>query len=455
MPLLALILRNLAIIRRLQILSMLFSYQENKTPLHENVRIIGTSRIVLWCIAQVFIFIGLHYLNLSFNLLYAELVLGLFFFSGIFSLSRLKAQKPISNNYVRIQLISDVLLMSLLFHVTGASANPFVSLLLFPLTISAATLSARFTILMALLTLASYGSLYFFDLSETGLMKSEGHEHHSHHLHHAQSNEHSTFSLHLIGMWFNFALSACLISFFIIKMRQVIKNQQDKINSQREKLLQDEQLLGFATQAASAAHHMSTPLSTMAVLVDDLKSDRENESLRADLETLSLQIDNCTHVLNDLRHQANLGYQQEYINEFIAQLIDEFKLIRPGIRLEQTISLSETCPLSISSDPSLRMAILNILNNAADASPNQVRFEASVQHSKLNIVITDFGEHDENNVSRIIGAAEQPFDSDKEHGMGIGLFLSHATINRHQGTISVESSKEAGTRVHINLELSE
>jgi two-component system sensor histidine kinase RegB len=432
---------------------MFFSIQENQTPLQESARLIASARLVLWSIAQMFLLIDYLYLELPYNVLHAELILSLFLMSAIFSFAKLRSKQRITGRYIHIQLVSDVFFMTLLFHVTGASANPFVSLLLFPLTISAATLSSRFTLYMALLTLSSYGSLYLIDIPSFGNELATTQDHHAHHMHHSMDQEQSAFSLHLIGMWFNFALSAALISFFLIRMRQQIKIQQNKINEQREQLLRDEQLLGIATQAASAAHHMSTPLSTMAVLVEDLKSDEVCKPISEDLEVLSAQIGNCTHVLDDLRHQANFSRQEELVSDFIDQLLDEFKLLRPGIELERKINDPSFGTDTLSSDPSLRMAILNILNNAADASPAKVSFQAQSNENTLDLIITDFGQHDENKVSRILGAAEQPLESDKEHGMGIGLFLSHATINRHQGSISVEASKEKGTLVHISLAL--
>ena len=429
---------------------MIFANQETEPPIRENLRLIASARLVLWSIAQVFLLIDQLFLSLSFNLIYAETILALFLISALLSFAKLKSAQTITETYIHTQLISDVILMTLLFHVTGASANPFVSLLLFPLTISAATLSTGFTLFMAILTLSCYGSLYFMEISASDAEIASTHEHH---MHHQAPSEHSAFSLHLIGMWFNFALSAALISFFIIRMRQELKKQQDKIHEQREQLLRDEQLLGIATQAASAAHHMSTPISTMAVLVDDLKADCSDESVREDLALLSAQIKNCTHVLNDLRHQARLNHQKEAVDEFVEQLLEEFRLLRPSVELEQMLNFSASETYGISSDPSLRMAILNILNNAADASPGKVLFQANINHGLLELTITDFGQHNDDKVSRILGAAEQPLESDKTQGMGIGLFLSHATINRHQGTISVDASMQTGTRVLIALEL--
>lgn len=432
---------------------MIFSSKGSKTPLRENVRLIASARLALWGLAQLFLLVDHLYLNLKFNFILAEFILSLFAFSAMFTFAQLKSARIITENYVRLQLVSDVLFMSLLFHVTGGSANPFVSLLLFPLTISAATLNSNFTWFMALLTVSCYGSLYLVDLSvsETSVANE-----HAHDMHHQIDASQTAFSLHLIGMWFNFAVSAALICFFLIRMRQELKSRQHKINEQREQLLRDEQLLGIATQAASAAHHISTPLSTMAVLVDDLQADSLTQDFDEDLTLLASQIAICKNVLDDLRHQARLSQQDESVHYFLTQLVNEFRLLRPSVRLEKnwnSAQFDESPSPNISSDPSLRMAILNILNNAADASPERVCFEADVEPDKLRLTISDYGNSDENKVSRILSAAEQPLESDKEHGMGIGLFLSHATINRHHGKISVERADKSGTRIHISLSL--
>jgi two-component system sensor histidine kinase RegB len=347
-------------------------------------------------------------------------------------------------NQLRLQLVSDVLILSLLFHVTGGAANPFVSILLFPLVISASILPGRFSWFMVVLTLSCYGSLFWSDVSGGQNMTHDPHA--GHQMHAAPESEHSAFSLHIIGMWFNFAISAVLISFFVVRMRREIDQQQQKINRQREQSLRDEQLLGIATQAASAAHHIGTPLSTMSVIVHDLQSDQGfPEAYQSDLSVLADQIDNCKQVLKRLRHQAETVTETESVQRFMAQLVDEFRLLRPRISLNLLNSSGLPENIYIKIDPALRMAVLNILNNAADASPEQVHLETTHVPGKLLISITDAGSgfQPENGFS--------PTESIKADGMGLGLFLSHASINRAGGDIAVQQAPEGGTRVRIYL----
>lgn len=440
---------------------MLFTSPSITRSRHENIRLIAIARIFIWFFAQLFILLNHLYLHLNFDLIAAELILSLFVISALLTLYRLKSAKTISPSFARAQLIFDVVIMTLLFHVTGGAANPFASLLLFPLIISASTMASGFTWAMVFLTLISYGSLFFSDLlvPDSLLPNQAGGSTSQHHHHQPASPENaSAFSLHIIGMWFNFALSAILISIFVVKMRQELDRQQQEINRQREQLLRDEQLLGIATQAASAAHHMSTPLSTMAILVSDLQADEHNDELNEDLKVLAAQINSCKQVLDDLRYQARLSQQAESVDHFMTQMVNEFKLLRPSVNLLQSIETS-CCHtntgkgLQISSDPALRMAILNILNNAADASPEQVSLKAKCDEQHLKLDIIDCGLTDEDKIARIMSAAEQPLESNKDQGMGIGLFLSHATINRHHGEIIVGSTSQSGTHIHIKLPL--
>jgi two-component system sensor histidine kinase RegB len=412
---------------------------------HKNLTLIAAARVVLWCVAELLIVINQLWLHLPFNELLVHCVLAAFALTAIAAFFQARSAGYISHYAVLRHLIIDVLMMTWVFHLVGGAANPFVSILLFPLTISAAILPSRLTWFMVILTLASYGSLFLPANGSTNLVVDHSQHRHLH------GSQQSVFSLHLVGMWFNFAISAILISFFVVKMRQQIQQQQHKLNTQREKALRDEQLLGIATQAASAAHHISTPLSTMAVIINDLRQSQKNDSLQGDLKLLSAQIENCSDVLKTLRHRENTN-EPIPLTLFINQLIDEFKLMRPEAILEE--SIDGLTMFEISSDPSLRMALLNVLNNAADVSPQKIRLNVAVEKDTLQLKIRDYGEGFPDSFlnSAILNPAETPIISSKPNGMGIGLFLSHATIDQHQGKISL-TDMEQGTLTYITLPL--
>jgi two-component system sensor histidine kinase RegB len=64
--------------------------------------------------------------------------------------------------------------------------------------------------------------------------------------------------------------------------------------------------------------------------------------------------------------------------------------------------------------------------------------------------IKDYGPGISPDVAEQLG---ETFISTKEEGMGIGLFLTHATINRFNGTVKLYSPKEGGTITQVTLPL--
>jgi len=424
---------------------MFLKHTLTRSSSHKNLTLIAAARVVLWAVAELLIGVNQLWLHLPFNEPLVHCILAVFALTAIAAFIQARSAGHITRYVMLGHLTLDVLIMTWVFHLVGGAANPFVSILLFPLTISAAILPSRFTWLMVVLTLGSYGSLFIPVDGETNLVVDHSQHSHSH------GDQQSVFSLHLVGMWFNFAISAILISFFVVRMRQQIQQQQQKLNTQREKALRDEQLLGIATQAASAAHHISTPLSTMAIIINDLHQSQASEPIQEDLKLLSAQIDNCSEVLNTLRHREN-NNKPIPLALFIHQLIDEFKLMRPEAVLEE--NADDTSTFKISPDPSLRMALLNVLNNAADVSPKKIQLNITLVKRTLHLKIRDYGmglpEDFANNA--LANGIETPTISSKPKGMGIGLFLSHATIDQHQGKISL-TNMEPGTLTYITLPL--
>src|SRR5690606_25666243 len=128
-------------------------------------------------------------------------------------------------------------------------------------TIAAATLPALYTWAVAALALAGYTLLLFFYQPLPALMPLEGTAD-VHAMHAGEASVFTLANLHVVGMWFNFLVSAILITWFVVKMAGEIRAQQERLSRYREDTLRNEQILAVATQAAGTAHEMGTPLGT-------------------------------------------------------------------------------------------------------------------------------------------------------------------------------------------------
>lgn len=384
------------------------------------------------------------------------IVLVAFVVLATLSLVRVFSRAEISLYEIGAQLALDLLFMFALFYFAGGAGNPFVSFLLFPLVVSAAILGRVMTYALVFLSLALYAALFVLPSPMTS--QSAAVVDHSAHAGHVMpaGAEVSAFSMHVLGMWVNFAIIALLVSTVVVMMASRLQAQRVKSNQQREEVLKREQLLGIATEAASVAHHMGTPLSTIAVIVNELKTMPELHCAAAEIEVLVSQVEICKRELAQLRAKTELQAlslpEPKLIQPLLAEVRQEFQILRPQARVQW--QMADNLPLiRVKATVSLRLALLNLLNNAADASLQDIQvsayLEADAQNrKKLMIDIRDAGPGIDES---ILQDGTAPVKSSKHDSVGLGLYLSHASINYVEGTVRLMNVKPKGTLTRISL----
>lgn len=358
---------------------------------------------------------------------------------AIISLFSIKSSSKYPGQHLLLQLASDIILLTFLLYYTGGATNPFVSFYLVPLAIAAASLHAYQAWAVSAVTLLCYSPLLFVYHPLAGMAPGE---HAMHQMH--QAADSSGFSLHVLGMWLNYLLSALFISFFLIKMKQTLDAQQALLQKNKERAIQDGQLMAIATQAAGAAHELGTPLSTMAVIVEELKQSTPEQ--QEFLQLLEAQIGLCKNKLQDLVSSSHQQQQMD-IRDFLQQLIQHWKLLRP----QQSIKVNwpeSRHSSTIHYHPSLQQALINLLNNAADSDSQTPELSLSWDDKTLIWELKDFGPGIDPELQPLLG--QQPVKSDK--GLGIGLYLSRASIGQQGGTLSwLPQATGTLTKVYLPL----
>ena len=352
--------------------------------------------------------------------------------------TRLRKAAPVGEAELFLELLADVAALTALLYLSGGSTNPFVSLYLLPLTIAATVFSARYAWAMAGLTIACYSGLMFFYVP-----LGHGHEMHS-----------SAFNLHVLGMWANFLLSAVLIASFVATMSASLRGRDRELAIARERALRDEQVVALGTFAAGAAHELGTPLSTIAVIARELERQYTTDpGLRDDLHLLRTQVDNCKRIITSMTTAAGLARagqaKRQSVEEFLAGVTEKWALLRPQVRLDLRCGGTGVAP-QIVGEETVRQTLINILNNAADASPQAVEIEGTWNAAELTIEVRDRGPGITDDIAEKAGRA---FFSTKAAGRGIGLFLANATIERLGGNVALFNRDDGGgcTRVTIPL----
>ena len=341
---------------------------------------------------------------------------------------------PIGDTEFFIHLLADIAFFSILLFFSGGASNPFISYLLIPISIAAITLSRGYSIAIAVIALLCYSLLLKYYVAVAAL--APGH-------HQATGN-----SLHILGMWANFAISAAIIIYFISRMAATLKQQEQEIAMRRDAQLRDEQLLAVGTLAAGTAHELGTPLNTMKLIVDEMLLDTGNQ---ADVVLLNQQIEQCKTTLKQLLTTAEESQSTKLearpVQDYFDNVLARWQLMRP--LLQTRIQFTDSPAVNAVFHPTIAQSILNLLNNAADAS-ERVDIDLGWNTEMATISIRDFGAGLDTDKMEMLG---QPFVTDKADGLGLGLFLSQATLTRFGGTVSLQNAPEGGTLTQISLPL--
>lgn len=373
---------------------------------------------------------------------------------------RLKQPWPVGDPELFGQLLLDGAALAGLLYFSGGSTNPFVSLFLLPLTIAAATLAPRYTWSMAALALGCYTLLMFNYVplpssvavpASLPPMVMEGSA--SDHMHMDRGDG---FGLHVLGMWFNFLVSALLIAFFVVRMAASIRERDRLLALAREEALRHEQIIALGTLAAGAAHELGTPLSTMAVVIKELQHEvAAQPEVAESLATLREQVDQCKQILSRLLasadHARAEGGARRPVDAFLDELLDKWRLMRPGVRSTAHWEGAQPVP-DILAERTLFQALMSLLNNAADASPGEVEVEGRWSEHELRLEIRDRGPGLAPDAMQRAGT---PFFTTKApgQGFGLGLFLANASIERIGGVVRLYNREGGGTRVEVALPL--
>lgn len=351
---------------------------------------------------------------------------------------RLRNASPIGEAEAFGHLAFDILVLGWALYFTGGASNPFITLLLVPVALSAAALSGRVTAVVTALATAVYGVLIFLNVPLSDMPM------------HGEA-----FRLHLTGMTIDFIIAVALLAVFIGRMNASLNAQQETMRHLRERSLRDEGILAMATQAANTAHQLNTPLSTLRTLLSEIEHGHEDDgTLREDVRVMVGEVERCRKILRDMvdygRQQLAGTTQATTLGAYVRDNADRFRLLRPEAMVATEVAPAlRDVPIGV--QPGLAHALLNLLQNAFEASQrngsNAVTLIAGIDAGRIEFVIGDRG-----NGLPMNRMVSLPAFSSKPDGLGIGLALARSTVERMHGELHAHSDA-GGTRVCVKLPL--
>lgn len=389
-------------------------------------------RRILWLV--VALALGLAQVGLGVELDWAPVLLAMLCWPLLEPAARALENRAPGGDALALALLAlDALAVAALVYLTGGYTNPLISLLLVLVALGATFLSPAMTGALAAWTTLLYLVLAF-QYQPLVLPAS------------AQA---AAVSLHLAGMWLTFLLSAALLAAFVARLSAHLRQREIELAALREQALRREQVLGLGLLAAGAAHELGTPLSTMAVVAEELEAAlRDQPALRADAATLRQQVAHCRDVLTRTLRQAGAerpqATQLQPLNETLAELARHWQLLRPSAPLTLALGCGDARPVWLA--PTLRQALVNVLDNAADAARSELVLTCSADAAGALIGVADDGA-----AATPAAGASTGRTSSKPHGLGIGLLLSNTCIVQLGGALRLLPRARGGTLAQVQL----
>ena len=335
-----------------------------------------------------------------------------------------------------VQLCIDLLAWASFVYLSGGATNPLITVFLPLVAIGAMVLDRTHAWILGVLAVAAYTYLWFV-YQPLAIPDSQW-----------------ATRLHILGMWLVFVVSDVVVVWFIVQMTQAVRERDMALAEAREHAIRNDWIVSMGSMAAGAAHELGTPLGTLNILVDDLLDDPDvATSLRPDLELMRRQIDSCKLSLNRLAQRAGQPRATPTApiaaSAWFKNRVDSWSALNPSANVTLTVEPDvEYCFLAV--DASVERAISSFLDNAHQAGASSITVSACVEDGRLKLLIDDDGP---GIPAALLGClvAGQPIPSGK--GMGVGLLLARAAIERCGGALELGPGPARGARASILLPL--
>ena len=242
-----------------------------------------------------------------------------------------------------------------------------------------------------------------------------------------------------------------------------LKGMIKELEETRNQLIQSEKLTAVGHLAFGIAHEIRNPLGIILEGVKFVQEriGREDTISEESIDKIKKSVDRANKIIVDLLKFSRASkLQMQPVN--VCGIMDEVaSLIKNQAYLNNVqINRNYQKPdIQVMADPNmLRQAFFNLCINAIDAMPKEGQLS-------LNIYPVRNAERNENNViveiidtgkgipEGILPNIFNPFFTTKEPGKGTGLGLSivHLILERHNGTVDVETKVNEGTKFTVKL----
>ena len=370
------------------------------------------------------------FLNFEFDFFTSNLIIILGIISNLYLIFIYK-KTQLSDRSAFFFLVLDIFQLGVLLYLTGGVNNPFVIFLLIPSVFSSSNLSFKTNCLLVLLTTVVIIFLTFYSEDLPGSIRD-----------HFHINPYYHYSIPV-----SLIIALIFLNYFAMTFGTQSRLRKEALAKMEEVMAKEHELLSLGGQAAAAAHSLSTPLSTIKIITQELvKQFKEQKDIKKDIELLLSQVERCNQILKRL--SLNPVEEDDFIDKditmrnYLSEIISSFREISKknfNLNFDQ-YSNDKKITKSIEIVYGLR----NFIGNANKFSKENVYINLKSDSEITEIIIEDDGNGYPKDVLSKIGEpylrSNDPIEKSNT-GLGLGLFIGKTLLEKNFASINCRNSK--------------
>lgn len=376
-------------------------------------------------------------LQLELGLCY--LVVGVSVIGNLVAIFVFPENKRLAESENLLMVLFDLLQLGFLLALTGGLNNPFALLMLGPVTISAAVLTTRSTVLVgatAIVIVTLLSEFYIPLRTGSGAVL-------------------EVPALFIFGNWIGLVIAICFIGLYSHRVTSEISSMSDALAATQLALSREQKLTDLGGVVAAAAHELGTPLATIklasAELMDELS---DTPHLQEDAALIREQADRCRDILRDMGRAGkdDLHLRQAPLMSVVQEAAEPHANRGKDVQYTHDPDAGdEINQPSILRKPEIIHGLRNLIQNAVDFAHSTVWVEAHWTEDQITLRIMDDGQ---GFPPQVLGRIGDPFVRRRKTtsaqrpeymGMGLGLFIAKTLLERTGAELTFANGADPNT----------